>query len=85
MTIGPNCVIGQPFGGYEGQPTIIGDGATIRSGTCIYAGNRIGSGFQTGHKANIRELNEIGDIVGDSAGVIASPKAKRRRRAKEGS
>ena len=35
----------------------------IRSGTCIYAGNDIGANFQTGHKANIRELNTIGDRV----------------------
>ena len=41
----------------------IGDGATIRSGTVIYAGNTIGKNFQTGHKANVRELNEIGDDV----------------------
>ena len=29
----------------------------------IYAGNRIGANFSTGNKANIRELNEIGDDV----------------------
>lgn len=58
-----HCIIGQPFRGYQGEQTVIGDGAVIRSGTCIYAGNRIGKNFQTGHKANIRELNEIGDRV----------------------
>jgi len=43
--------------------TVIGDNAIIRSHTVIYAGNNIGSNFQTGNKANIRELNEIGDDV----------------------
>lgn len=44
-------------------PTTIGPGAFIRSHTVIYAGNVIGSGFQTGHGAMIRELNQIGDNV----------------------
>ncbi len=57
------CVIGAPFKGYAGEATIIGPGAVIRSHTVIYAGNRIGAGFQTGNKANIRELNEIGNDV----------------------
>lgn len=57
------CIIGQPFAGYRGEPTIIGDGAVIRSHTVIYAGNVIGKNFQTGNKANIRELNQIGDDV----------------------
>lgn len=58
-------VIGQPPRGREpGElPTFIGDGALIRSHTVIYAGNRIGSSFQTGHGALIREENEIGDEV----------------------
>ncbi len=43
--------------------TTIGDNAIIRANTVIYAGNRIGNNFQTGNKANIRELNEIGDYV----------------------
>lgn len=57
------CVIGAPFAGSAGEETVIGDDAVIRSMTVIYAGNRIGSGFQTGNKANIRELNVIGDRV----------------------
>jgi acetyltransferase-like isoleucine patch superfamily enzyme len=57
------CVIGAPFKDSRQEETIIGDGATIRSHTVIYAGNRIGRNFQTGHKANIRELNVIGDNV----------------------
>lgn len=63
------CIIGAPFPGYAGEPTTIGDGAWIRSHTVIYAGNLIGSNFRTGNKANIRELNRIGDHV--SVGTLA--------------
>jgi acetyltransferase-like isoleucine patch superfamily enzyme len=57
------CIIGTPFKGWNGEETIIGDDSVIRSHTVIYAGNRIGNRFQTGNKANIRELNLIGDDV----------------------
>ena len=63
------CIIGAPFKGSKSEETIIGDGAFIRSHTVIYAGNRIGRNFQTGHKANIRELNLIGDNV--SVGTLS--------------
>jgi len=58
-------VIGKPPRGKEdGElPTIIGDGAVIRSGTVIYAGNKIGNNFQTGHNVVIRESNDVGDDV----------------------
>ncbi|GAC10545.1 acyltransferase [Paraglaciecola chathamensis] len=57
------CIIGSPVKGKEGLVTTIGANAVIRSGTVIYAGNKIGDNFQTGNKANIRENNEIGDNV----------------------
>ncbi len=59
------CILGvPPKGKKEGEiKTSIGPGANLRSHTVIYAGNRIGKGFQTGNKVNIRELNEIGDNV----------------------
>jgi acetyltransferase-like isoleucine patch superfamily enzyme len=57
------CVIGAPFRNYAGEETVIGDNAVIRSHTVIYAGNHIGNNFQTGNKANIRELNVIGNDV----------------------
>lgn len=41
----------------------IGRGARIRSHSVIYAGNRIGDRFQTGHGVMIREANVIGDDV----------------------
>lgn len=77
VELGPGCtvedyaIIGAPpagFGNVE-LKTIIGANAIIRSHTVIYAGNRIGENFQTGNKANIRELNEIGDNV--SVGTLS--------------
>lgn len=58
-------IIGEPPRGYkDGElTTIVGDNCVIRSHTVIYAGNKIGNNFQTGHGVNIRELNEIGDDV----------------------
>ncbi len=71
VTLGMDTVIedfvligAPPRGKNEGElETVLGPCAHIRSHTVIYAGNRIGSGFQTGNKANIRELNDIGDNV----------------------
>ncbi|MBL1275802.1 MAG: hypothetical protein COB30_006920 [Ectothiorhodospiraceae bacterium] len=64
VTIEDFCIIGIPFSSAtEGQTTVIGDNAVLRSGTYIYAGCKIGRNFQTGNKANIRELNNIGDDV----------------------
>jgi len=63
------CIIGIPFKGMKVERTIIGSGSVIRAGTYIYAGNQIGQNFQTGNKANIRELNQIGDNV--SVGTLS--------------
>src|SRR5215470_16550219 len=65
------CIIGvPPRGAAEGElETVLGSGAHVRSHTVIYAGNVIGNGFQTGNKANIRELNRIGDNV--SVGTLS--------------
>lgn len=53
-----------PRGRKPGElPTVIGKGAILRSHTVIYAGNRIGDAFQTGHGVLIREENEIGNHV----------------------
>ena len=70
-TVEDYCIIGTPpRGAADGDlPTIIGDGAVIRSHTVIYAGNVIGRNFQTGNKVNIRESNHIGDNV--SVGTLS--------------
>ena len=65
------CIVGAPpRGKADGElETVIGDNAHIRSHTVIYAGNLIGDNFQTGNKANIRELNRIGNDV--SVGTLS--------------
>lgn len=62
-SIGHYSVIGQPFKGSDTVETRFGDNVLIRSHTVIYAGNKIGCNFQTGHGVMIRELNQIGDDV----------------------
>jgi acetyltransferase-like isoleucine patch superfamily enzyme len=71
VTIGAGTVLGEfvligepPRGCGPGDlATVIGPDAFIRSHTVIYAGNKIGARFQTGHGALIREENTIGDDV----------------------
>ncbi|MBF8297233.1 MAG: N-acetyltransferase [Bacteroidetes bacterium] len=71
VQIGKNAVIEDyviigvpPRGKKPGElPTVIGDDAVIRSHTVIYAGNKIGKNFQTGHHVLVREENEFGDNV----------------------
>ncbi len=71
VKLGKNCIVedfviigAPPKDSQAGEiETIIGDNSVIRSHTVIYAGNKIGKNFQTGNKANIRELNEIGNNV----------------------
>jgi acetyltransferase-like isoleucine patch superfamily enzyme len=72
VEVGDFAIVGiPPRGKAEGElPTVIGDGAVIRSHTVIYAGNVIGRGFQTGHSAMIREDNEIGDDVSVGTGSV---------------
>ena len=41
----------------------IGRNGILRAGTVIYAGTRIGDGFQTGHNTVVREENVLGDQV----------------------
>jgi acetyltransferase-like isoleucine patch superfamily enzyme len=70
-TLGAFVIIGEPARGQAaGVVTRIGPGAVIRSHTVIYAGNRIGAKFQTGHGALVREDNEIGDDVSIGTGSV---------------
>jgi len=62
--VGDFCIIGEIPRGKGGRlKTEIGDNTLIRSHTVIYAGNKIGNNFQTGHGVLIREENEIGNNV----------------------
>lgn len=68
IKIGENAKIGEYvlLGVEPRKPTtelVIGNNAVIRSHTVIYAGNKIGDNFQTGHAALIRENNIIGNNV----------------------
>ncbi len=65
ISIGDFVLVGVPPRNAEpGElATQIGKNAVIRSHGVIYAGNKIGENFQTGHGVMIRELNEIGDDV----------------------
>jgi acetyltransferase-like isoleucine patch superfamily enzyme len=64
-TIGEYVIIGvPPVGSAPGDlETRIGPGATLRSHSVIYAGNRVGARFSVGHAVMLRELNTIGDDV----------------------
>jgi acetyltransferase-like isoleucine patch superfamily enzyme len=64
VRLGVGCVIqdGVIIGSADGV-VVIGDGATIRSGTVIYPSTRIGHGFRTGHNVLIRENTVIGNYV----------------------
>ncbi|MGV8947016.1 MAG: acyltransferase [Lutibacter sp.] len=66
--IGPYCIIGEPTASYYKNPknhsfkkTLIGKNSIIRSFTTIYEDVQIGSHFQTGHHAIIREKTKIGN------------------------
>lgn len=63
--VGDFVILGEPpreSASGELETVIAGD-AIIRSHTVIYAGNRIGIDFQTGHGVMVRESNQIGDHV----------------------
>ena len=64
VRLGSGCVIqdGVIIGAEDGV-AVIGNGATIRSGTVVYASVRVGHGFRTGHNVLIRENTVIGDGV----------------------
>jgi acetyltransferase-like isoleucine patch superfamily enzyme len=65
VSLGAFVIVGEPPQGQQpGElETTLGDQAIIRSHTVIYAGNRLGKNFQTGHGVLLRELNHIGDNV----------------------
>lgn len=75
VTIGDNATIADPDSvGYvydsTAKPATIGNDATIRSGTVIYADVTIGDRFTTGHNAVVREETTIGDDVVVGTNVV---------------
>lgn len=62
FTVEEDVVVGRvPDRSIEISPLEVGDSATIRSGSVVYACSSIGRGLETGHNVVIREQNEIGD------------------------
>lgn len=65
--IGAQCILGERLHAQHSDPnyvnpvTDIGSDSFIRSGTIIYADCSFGKGFQTGHRACIRERTRFGD------------------------
>lgn len=72
--IGTDCridqgaVVGRLYDDWA-EPAVIGDGATVRSKTVIYADVTAADGLQTGHGAMIRERTSLGEdvLVGTNA------------------
>ena len=61
-TIAPDATVGHVH--REGAtPPDVGDRATIRSGTIVYADTEIGDDFTTGHGVLVREDTTVGDDV----------------------
>jgi UDP-3-O-[3-hydroxymyristoyl] glucosamine N-acyltransferase len=65
--VGPGCVLGEPAIGYyrdpaghAGQPTQLGAGSVLRTGTILYEDVAIGEGFQSGPYVCVREKTRIG-------------------------
>ena len=56
-------LVGYPVSRAGAEPLVLGAGATLRSGTVLYDGSRIGRRLQTGHGVVIREGCEVGDDV----------------------
>jgi UDP-3-O-[3-hydroxymyristoyl] glucosamine N-acyltransferase len=64
--VGPNSILGEPLSGYyrdrdyENPQLLIGRGSILRAGAFLYAGSKIGEGFQCGTKVTIREGARLG-------------------------
>jgi len=72
FVIGPYVLLGVPAQDRQAGDieTHISANAVLRSHTVIYAGNRIGRDFQTGHGSLIREENVIGHHVSIGSGSV---------------
>lgn len=68
-TIDPGATLGYAYCDDPG-PTVLGDDATVRSGTIIYADVSVGDGFTTGHDALVREHTTVGDDVLLGTGAV---------------
>jgi len=62
VDVDPDATVGYEYDRDAG-PAVVGDDATIRSGTIIYADVAIDREFTTGHDALVREHTTIGENV----------------------
>lgn len=62
VQVDPTAVVGHLYDD-DAAPAVIGDDATIRAGSIIYADVTVGDDFDTGHNVLVREDTEIGDRV----------------------
>jgi acetyltransferase-like isoleucine patch superfamily enzyme len=69
-TLDPDVVLGYPSSRVGTAPLALGPGATLRSGTVLYAGSRIGARLSTGHHVVVREQCELGDDVAVWSGTV---------------
>lgn len=61
-TIDPAAIVGHVYDS-DCRPAILGDEATVRAGTIIYADVSVGDRLNTGHNALVREETQLGDDV----------------------
>ncbi|PIE27894.1 MAG: hypothetical protein CSA58_01765 [Micrococcales bacterium] len=61
--IDPGVILDYPSARGPRAPLRLGAGARIRTGSVIYRGSTIGTGFATGHHVIVREDNTIGERV----------------------
>lgn len=63
--VGAHCELGLPVGGARQVGPVlaleIGEQATIRSGSVLYAGSRFGARLECGHKVTLRERTTAGE------------------------
>jgi acetyltransferase-like isoleucine patch superfamily enzyme len=65
-----DVTLGYPSSREALRTLVLGADARLRSGTVIYAGSEIGSGFETGHHVIVREGTRIGDQVAVWSGTV---------------
>ncbi len=74
VCIEPSVIIGKmPAKLPQATPLQIGDNSVVRSFTVIYLGSKIGSHFQSGHGAVIRENNILGNHVSIGSNTECAP------------
>lgn len=61
-TVAETATLGLQYGEGAGE-TVIGDRATVRPDTVVYADVTVGDDFATGHAALVREHSTLGDAV----------------------